>query len=192
VRRRLAVLHCVLAGAVLIGCGNQRAKPPNLEAPKPPDAMKRFVYEKAQLEFSAPRNWSQREDSPPRVALVSSGAASVVIWRYRRRGRLPESGLALEGALAALADAVRAHDRDAVVRSTRVVTVGDVPGIELVADQVLFGERRRVRSRHLFARGAEYVIDASAPPDSFARVDRTVFAPLMASVQVRPTAGART
>ena len=191
-RRRLAVLQCVLAGAVLIGCGNQRAKPPDLESPKPPGTTGRFVGKKAQVQFSAPRNWSQREDSPPRLAVVSSGAASVVIWRYPRRGRLPESDLDLEGALAALGDAVRARDRGAVVRSTRVVTVGDVPGIELVADQVLFGERRRVRSTHLFARGAEYVIDASAPPDVFARVDPTVFVPLVTSVRVGPAARAGT
>jgi hypothetical protein len=42
-----------------------------------------------------------------------------------------------------------------------------------------------VRSTHLFDRGTEIVIDAYAPPGDFARVDRSVFQPLIRSVRLR-------
>ena len=191
-RRRVAVLLCVLAGSVLVGCGNERAKAPDLATPKEPGEIGRFAYPASQVQFSAPRNWAQRGDAAPRVAVLSSGRASVAIWRYPRREPLPETRAQLQEALAALGDAARGSDPRLAVQSSRLVTVRGVPGIELVAEQTIAGQRRRVRSTHLFARGAEYVVDASAPPEVFARVDRNVFAPLVASVQLGPVPRRRT
>jgi hypothetical protein len=52
------------------------------------------------------------------------------------------------------------------------------------------GEPRRVRSIHLYGSGVELVVDAQAAPEDFLRVDRQVFAPLIASVRLaRPVAG---
>ena len=58
-------------------------------------------------------------------------------------------------------------------------------GIEVLATESVNGQARRVRSTHLFDRGAEIVIDAYAPPADFARVDATVFEPLLRSFQLR-------
>jgi len=179
----------VLAGAVSPGCGNHRDKSrPDPGLPQRPGRSAHYTYTAAQLRFSAPRNWSQRvKVSPPLVSVVSSGRATIAVSRYPRREPLPATRAALEEARAALTDAARARDRNLVVRSSRLVAIRGFPGIELLADQTIEGQRRRVRSTHLFARRAEYVIDASAPPAVFARVDRTVFAPLVASVQPGPT-----
>jgi hypothetical protein len=38
----------------------------------------------------------------------------------------------------------------------------------------------------VYAHGAELVLDAYAPPAEFARVDRTVFRPLLRSLTVKP------
>jgi hypothetical protein len=47
-----------------------------------------------------------------------------------------------------------------------------------------------VRSIHLYGSGVELVVDAQAAPEDFLRVDRQVFAPLIASVRLaRPVAG---
>jgi hypothetical protein len=42
-----------------------------------------------------------------------------------------------------------------------------------------------VRSTHLYAYGAELVVDAYAPPGEFARVDRRVFGPMLRSLRVQ-------
>ena len=166
------------------GCGNHRAKAPDFDTVQAPVGVRQFAYAQAGLRFAAPRNWAQQPDSGPGVAIVSSGRASVVIRRYRRRERLPDTLAKLQDARGALLDAVQARDRGLAVRSTRILTMDGVPGIELLADWTVDGHTSRVRSTHLFARGAEYVFDASAPEKVFARVDRTVFVPLLASVRV--------
>lgn len=186
-RRRLAAVSlCVLAGALPLGCGNERANAPSLASPQRPGKFERFVYTAAELRFSAPRNWAQRPGSPPVVAAVASGRATIAITRYRRREPLPTTRTQLEDARAALTAAAKARDRGLTIRASRLVTVRGFPGIQLLADQTIDGQRRRVRSTHLFARRAEYVIDASAPPGMFPKVDRTVFAPVVASVQPGP------
>jgi hypothetical protein len=193
VRRRLAaVLLCALAGPVLIGCGNQRSKPPDLVSPQRPTKFRRLNYAEAQVRVSAPDNWSQNPGPLPLVAVVISGRASVAIWRYPRAEPLPRTAVALKDARAALADAARTQDPKLRILSSRAVSIHGVPGIELLADETIAGQRRRVRSTHLFGRGAEYVLDAYAPSKVFKRVDRTVFAPLVASVRLgRTRPGAR-
>ncbi|MDQ6750293.1 MAG: hypothetical protein M3Z33_06035 [Actinomycetota bacterium] len=182
-RRITAVSLCVLAGALSFGCGNRRSGVPDLATPQRPEKSVPYTYSDAQLRFSAPRNWTQNEGRLPVVAQVISGRAAVAIWRYRRREPLPETPAALNDARAQLADAARRRDRTLAIRSSRLVMIHGLAGVELIADETVAGQPKRVRSTHLYGRRAEYVIDASAPPDVFARVDRTVFAPLVASVQ---------
>ncbi len=183
-RRRLAAVSlCVLAGALPSGCGNRRSGPPDLATPQPPRKLGHYKYPDAQLRFSAPRNWTPIPRRSPQVALVFSGRATVAIWRYPRREPLPTTHEGLNNARAQLIGAARARDGTLAIRSSRLVAIGGVPGVQLLADETVAGQRRRVRSTHVFGHGAEYVIDASAPADVFAAVDRTVFAPLLASVR---------
>lgn len=183
-RRRLAaVLLCVVAGALPSGCGNRRTGPPDLASPQPPRKLARYKFPKERLRFSAPRNWSQSPGAPPLVAVVVSGQATVAIWRYPRRERLPTTQEELKNARAQLIDVARTRDRTLAIQLSRLVTVGGAPGVQLLADETIAGQARRVRSTHIFDQGAEYVVDASAPANVFAAVDRTVFAPLLASVR---------
>src|SRR5207249_1358151 len=82
----------------------------------------------------------------------------------------------------ALLVAATARDRSLRVVTSRMVTVGGAKGVELVANERLSSHPREVRSTHLYAHGAELVVDAYAPPSQFARVDRTVFRPLLRSL----------
>ncbi len=172
----------MLAGALSFGCGNRRSGVPDLVSPERPGKLGSYKYPEAELRFSAPSNWTQNAARRPLVAVLVSGRATVAVWRYRRREPLPETQAALSDARAQLTDAARRRDRTLAIASSRLVRVHGVPGVELVADETVAGQLRRVRSTHLYGRRAEFVIDASAPPDVFARVDRTVFAPLVASV----------
>jgi hypothetical protein len=43
-----------------------------------------------------------------------------------------------------------------------------------------------VRSTHVFAKGAEFVVDAYAAPRDFALIDRTIFQPLVKSLKIDP------
>ena len=53
------------------------------------------------------------------------------------------------------------------------------------------GQQRRVRSVHVYAFGAELVVDAVVEPAQAARVGREVVAPLVRSLRLRdPGAGA--
>jgi hypothetical protein len=167
------------------GCGNERQHAPNVTGTQTPARAARLAYPAAGVTLAAPRNWYQNRGSRPLVVLIGSGPATVAVWRYPRKEPIPKDKSQLDQAQASLSDAVQARDRSVRIESTKVVNVSGVRGIQLVATERIGGQSRRVRSTHLFDRGSEIVIDALAPPNDFARLDGSVFQPLIQSVRLR-------
>jgi hypothetical protein len=167
------------------GCGNERQHAPNVTGTQKPARAAHLAYPAGGVTLAAPRNWYQNSGSRPLVALIGSGPATVAVWRYPRKEPIPKGKSELDQAQASLSDSVQARDRSVRIESTKVVTVSGVKGIQLVATERIGGQARRVRSTHLFDRGSEIVIDAFAPPGDFARVDGSVFQPLIESVRLR-------
>jgi hypothetical protein len=183
--RRVLLSSCALA-ALAAGCGNQRAKAPDIDEPLAPKGQLTAEYSSAGLRFEAPRNWSLSRGNAPLVATVTSGLATVAIWRYDRSEPLPRRSVDLKFALDQLVNAAKARDKTLSLQSSQVLDVGGIHAVELLGDETIDGAPRRVRSTHLYDRAgkAEIVIDAYAPPERFERVNRKVFAPLLASLKV--------
>jgi hypothetical protein len=188
-RHRLAVV-AIGAAAALSGCGNERTPAPRVAPPAPPVGKRPVQLFAVGVGFRRPANWFLSEGPAPRLAVIGSGRAAVVMWRYPRTEPLPQNADDLARARRALIAAARARDRSLRLISARTVSLGGARGVELVADERLGRSRRQVRSTHLYAHGAELVVDALAPPDEFARVDRTVFVPLLRSLRLTRPAGA--
>jgi hypothetical protein len=186
-RPRLAVVlltAALLAAAAVAGCGNERTAAPRVPAPASPVGKRTVRLPPEGIVFQRPANWTLALGGAPQVAMVGSGRAAVVLWRYPRAEPLPTTSAGLDRARRALLAAATARDRSLRVISSRVVTVGGTRGVEVVAQERLRSRPREVRSTHLYAHGAELVIDAYAPPAEFARVDRTVFRPLLRSLRL--------
>jgi hypothetical protein len=174
---------------VLAGCGNSRTPPPDLSQASPPAAFAKQVFPAAGLRLRAPSNWLLQPGSPPLVVAVRSGLASVAVWRYPRTGRLPQSRAQLRAALRRLVALVRARDATFLLESVGVVAVAHRGAIQLRGLETIDGQRREVRSTHLYAQGAELVVDAYAPPPQFRTVDRLVFHRLLRGLRLQtPTA----
>jgi hypothetical protein len=183
-RPQLAVAIPIALVTVLAGCGNQRTPAPGVPPPAAPVGKRAVHLDTEGLRFQRPANWTFSLGAPPQVAFVGSGRAAVVLWRYPRAEPLPQDAGALDRARRALLVAATARDRSLRVVTSRTVTVGGAKGVELVAHERLSSHPREVRSTHLYAHGAELVVDAYAPPSQFARVDRTVFRPLLRSLRL--------
>ncbi len=183
-RRALIVLFCAFAPAGTAACGTSRTEPADMEDPRPPGAAVAASYPAAGVRFRAPANWSRRAGSAPLVATISSGAATLAIWRYPRTEPLPKQPDELDRARNSLVEAAQARDRSLQVDSARALTVGGVPAVEVVGTETIAGSRRRVRSTHLYDRGVEIVVDAFASPRHFAQVDQSVFSPLLSSLKI--------
>jgi hypothetical protein len=178
----ISLCLAVLAAA---GCGNERQHAPDVTGTLKPASATRVAYPAGGVSLAAPRNWSRLPGSRPLVGYIVSGPAIVAVWRYPRKEPLPSTRSELEQAQANLSDAVQGRDRSAHIDGTKVVDVNGVKGIQLVATERISGQERRVRSTHLFDRRAEIVIDAYAPPGDFARLDDSVFQPLIRSLRLR-------
>ena len=179
-----AVISLTLA-ALVAGCGNERQRAPDATSTQKPAKATRVAYPAGGVSLAAPRNWYRVPGNRPLVAYIVSGRAVVAVWRYPRKEPLPAAKSELEQAQANLSDAAHARDRSVRIESTKLVDVNGVKGIQLVATEHITGLLRRVRSTHLFDRRAEIVIDAYAPPGEFARVDGSVFQPLLSSLRLR-------
>lgn len=63
------------------------------------------------------------------------------------------------------------------------------PAIALDVLERISGQLRRVRSLHVYAGGAELVLEEYAPPAVFSTVDHAVFSPVTRSLKLaQPTA----
>jgi hypothetical protein len=187
-RRPLLVL---IAAVALAGCGNRRAAVPDTATPGSPLGTNAATYPQAGLRFGAPAGWHVEPGRAPLVTTITTGRAAIAVWRYPRTEPLPATTRALEQAKAALLAAAKARDATFAPQAARATRVDGRGALEVRGTETVEGARRAVRSTHVFAFGAEVVVDASAPPRDFARVDRQVFGPLVRSLRLGPAKAAR-
>lgn len=181
--RRL--LACLLLAGSLGACGNELTRPPDTETPDPPAGSREVRLPDAGVEFTAPVNWPALPAEGARAGGVQSKRATVAVWRYERDEPLPRTPDALLDAQRRLLQTVLARDRTFELRRARRPLRDGAPSVEILGRQTIGGEPYRVRSAHIFHDGAEIVVDAFAPPRHFSRVDRTVFRPLLESLELR-------
>lgn len=180
-RRCLPIL---LAAALLSGCGNDRTAAPELTRVPAPAGFTDARFAAQGVFVRVPTSWKVVPGDDPLVATVAGGDASVGIWRYERSEPLPRTDAELKAARKQLVEAVKSRDAGFDVVSTRIVRKPGLRGVEILGTGTNQGARRRVRSLHAYARGAEVVVDAFAPPDVFDRVDEQVFAALARSLRI--------
>jgi hypothetical protein len=185
-RVRLALTG--LAVLALAGCGNSRTPVAQVTAPARPAGGRTLSYPAAGVRFIAPANWAAVPQRSPLVAVVTSGNAVVSVWRYTDAGAAPSTPAALTSARARLIAAARSRDPHLDVLRATTTRLDGVPAVELDALEHIGSQLRRVQSTHLFAYGAEIVLDEYAPPSLFGTVDREVFVPLQKSLVLSPAA----
>ena len=178
-------LACLLSVVLVAGCGNDVTPPPDAQTPDPPAGTREVELEDAGVAFTAPFNWPDLQAEGLRAGGIQSKRARVAVWRYERTEPLPRTAAELRAAERRLVDRVRERDASFELDEARRLERGDARAIELVGRQTIGGRPYGVRSSHIFHDGAEVVVDAYAPPEHFERVDRTVFVPLLESLELR-------
>ena len=136
------------------------------------------------LRIGVPSQWGFARGEAPLVAQATSGTAAIAVWRYPRTEPLPRDDTTLRAAQAELLRAVRQRDQRYREISTRRVEVDGEPALELVGDQRVAGQPRRVRSTHVYAEGAEIVVDQYAAVRDFGRLDDALFRRFVRAVRI--------
>lgn len=184
VRPLLALI--ALIALPVAGCGFERTTPPDLGTASPPTTFQPLSFPSDGLALRSPANWHVARGSTPLVAAIDSGRATLAVWRYERAETLPRTAPEVRKVVPALVAQVRKRDPGVRLDPPRVGRYAGAPGVMLTGEQTIFGRRERLRSVHVFSDGAEVVLDAYAPPGQFARVDREVFQPVLASLRIGP------
>ena len=187
---RRAVLLVVTLSLTAAGCGRERLPVPDAEVPAAGAPPLPRDFPKQGVSFDAPTGWSFGPGGPaPLVGSASSGSATIAVWRYPRTQPLPGDDAQLGTAHDALAAAVKQRDASFREIARRRTKIDGADAIELVGDEKVAGRARRVRSTHVFAHGAEVVVDQYAAPAHWTETDRLVFRPLLRSLELRPPRG---
>lgn len=178
--RRPAFLALTVAAlaAFAAGCGSDSSS----DAPATAKATGDFPA--AGVSFTPPADWSVDAGRGHLVATAQAGRATVAVWRYPRGEKLPTSRLQLQAARDAIVRASRQRDASFEQIKTAATEIAGEPAVQIRARQHIAGQPRTVRSTHIYAHGAEYVVDAYADADSFRSVDAQVFRPLLRSLHV--------
>lgn len=178
-------LHLALLwAALLVGCGKEPTPPPDVATPAPPDGTNPQRFAAAGVAFDAPGGWDVRPGKAPLVATITSGQASVALFRYPRTEPLPRTREELDEAAAALVGAARQRDPEFDERGRDRARVDGRPAVVVRGGEIVAGQPRRVRSTHVYAFAGEVVVDAFAAADDFARVDDEAFRALLRSVRL--------
>jgi hypothetical protein len=186
VPRPLLPLVAVAAALMTTGCGADRLTAPDASRPYSTEGPAQREFPQQGISFQAPADWRFDTGEAPLVATTSSGTATIAIWRYPRSEPLPRDDVALDQADGALQQAAKTRDESFRVQQSRRVRVDGARGIQLLGTERVAGRERRVRSTHVYAKGAEYVVDTYAAPRDFDVVDRTIFQPLVRSFKIDP------
>jgi hypothetical protein len=179
--RRLTLIGCALA-VLAAGCGNEQSTPPDVSKPVHPAGS--VPFKSQGIAFATPGGWHARPGASPLVATVQSGPAQIAVWRYPRTEPLPTTSAQLTQARDLLLQAAKARDQTFKEARTAITKVDGHPAIQIRATETVSGRGRTVRSTHVYAFGAEIVIDAFAPADVFGQVDREAFVPVVKSLRL--------
>lgn len=164
--------------AALAGCGSDSSDTTTTSAA---DAGR---FPSQGLTFTPPADWSVDAGTGHLVATAQAGQATVAVWRYPRTETLPKSKVELQAARDALVKASKKRDVTFEQIKTAATQIAGQPAVQIRAREHIAGQPRTVRSTHIYAHGAEYVIDAYADADSFRAIDAQVFRPLLRSLRV--------
>jgi hypothetical protein len=182
--RRPACLVLTLAAlaAAAAGCGGGSSSDTTTAVATAAHADGAFPQ--AGVSFAPPSDWNVAAGRGHLVATAQAGQATVAVWRYPRSEKLPKSRLQLQAARDALVNASRRRDASFEQIKTAATTIAGQPAVQIRAREHIAGQPRTVRSTHIYAHGAEIVVDAYADAGSFRQVDAAVFRPLLRSLQV--------
>ena len=182
-RRRSAILTLACVGAVA-GCGSEKEKAPEVAQVRPSGGTVPVAVPEAGVKFAAPQAWRRQKGKAPLVYAVQTGQATLALWRYPRTEQLPTTHKALAAAKSALVSQIRKRDKTFKVTKAKLLHVGPKRAVQVLGTGAIAGNRRTIRSTHIYTQRAEFVVDAYAPPTVFDRVDKQVFAPLLESLEI--------
>ncbi len=182
--RRLAAgaagaLALGLAG-VLVVVGYARPVLPTLAAPASPLSFHRIALAPAGVSLAAPVNWLASPGQGDLRLVISSGPAVIALWRY--------PGVPVPGdprvAERSLLARVRRRDPSFHLLAAGLARLGRAPAVILDGLETIRGQRRRVRSEHIYTGGGEVVLETYAPVPLFKRLDHAVLSPVRRSLRL--------
>ncbi|HEX6388579.1 MAG TPA: hypothetical protein VFZ89_04005 [Solirubrobacteraceae bacterium] len=138
----------------------------------------------AGLRFEAPKGWLLNRGDGTQVMTISTGEATIAIYRYPRSEKIPRTKAELTQALELLIGAAKARDSTFTELKRARLRVDGHPAVQVRGTETIVGRPRVVRSTHVYIPRAEIVVDAFAPAQDFARVDAQVFRPLLRSLRI--------
>jgi hypothetical protein len=186
VRRALV---CLVVLAALSGCGNSKTKPPKVSKPTGAFGWTPVTIANQGILFERPNEWHYTPGTAPLLATLTSGDATIAIWRYPRTETLPSTPAELDKARDALVGAAKIRDPTFRVDKAKGTRAAHQPAVVIVAHERVAGRARTVRSTHVYAFGGEVVVDAFAPPAVYPALEDPIFRHVVRSLKVSQPAG---
>lgn len=180
--RPATVAACLLAAAILAGCGNERSQ--ISLRPMLSGETREVDFPSAGLTVELPREIQTVPAEAPQVFRAALGRAVVAAYAYDRDEQLPRDEVELNAARERLEDAAADRAPSWELGSSRTLEVEGAMAVELIGDQTISGGRLRTQSLHVYDEGAEYVFELLAPPRQFESIARVLFPAIEGSFAV--------
>jgi hypothetical protein len=187
--RRLAPVLLLLP-ALLGGCGNDRHAAGSI-VQTPAREARTYHYPRFGMTVKLPANLTVSRAAAPEVLKATLGESYVSAFAYRRAEQLPRNAAELAAARRRLVRAVERRAAGYRLESSRTTRVHGNRAIELIGSQIISRRRLRIRSLHVFAGSAEYVLEVVSPDRRFEHFEDGVYPLLRRSLRVTGTVRAR-
>jgi hypothetical protein len=187
-RRAAALAPALVAALALSGCGSSPTRPLSVYRTYPPSGFKPYGLSRYGIGFVVPSNWAALPDlvRPPVVAIIASGPAVIAVSTYPRTAPPPTGTTDLLQARAALVTAIETSEPGFRLIASQTTSIGGRPAVVVNGIESIDGERRHVRSTHVYLPSSEVVLEEYAPVREFAAIDRTVFTRVSSSLRLLP------
>ncbi|HEU4977078.1 MAG TPA: hypothetical protein VFT50_18460 [Baekduia sp.] len=181
-RRHVSIaLTAAALAALASGCGSTDELP---AAPAPHPTP----FDAKGISFVAPAGWTVNRGTGHLIATVATGEGTVAIWRFPRKQELPDTKDELRAARDGLVDALTSKDDAFEAIATAPTEIAGQPAVQIRAHETIAGVVRTVRTSHIYAGGAEYVVDAYTDDSRFRDIDARFFRPILRSMKVEGSA----
>src|SRR3954454_13840615 len=108
-RRALVSISLALLLAA-VGCGDDKSKPPAVTQPSDAFGWITVDVPEQGVSFERPKEWHYTPGKAPLLATLTSGEATIAVWRYPRTESLPTTTTELNAARDELVGAAKTRD----------------------------------------------------------------------------------
>ncbi|MDQ8047246.1 MAG: hypothetical protein AAGC46_20300 [Solirubrobacteraceae bacterium] len=182
--RRVLLTSALLLLTGLAACGDGPTQEPSVGRPQlDPSGVPFNLAGGGSIDMPSTWTTTAGPAGGPELVRSTSGQGAIVVWKYPRTEPLPTTRKDLRNTRRSLRNAITTRDPTFKV-TLALLKETPQPSVEIAGIGTMAGAKRSLRSMHVYANGAETVVDCIGPVGDAKAFTATICDPVIASLNL--------